>query len=329
MEIAASSGQLAGSSAEVAGAAAERAGISPALIKSLSKRSTWRALAAVALQWAIIVGCAVLAQRSGSYLAAFLAIVVIATRQHALLVLMHDAAHYSLSNSKGLNDFVARLFLAFPFSVSMKRYRVNHLAHHQHVNEAVDPDLEDNIAPQTVPELAKLVISDLFFLAVPKALRRSRKFGVLGIFRESGEGWWTERTTYLVFALAVAVAAAYFDLWGMLFFYWLVPMFSFLQVILRLRGYSEHAGRMTEQTEVGKSRTIDVGPVERFLFAPYNVNRHLEHHLYPSIPFFNLERAHVELTTRPGVFDTFKPSEGYFGAAVSPRTVFGELYRHA
>ena len=32
-----------------------------------------------------------------------------------------------------------------------------------------------------------------------------------------------------------------------------------------------------------------------WLFFPHHVNFHIEHHMYPSIPFYNLPRAHAEM----------------------------------
>ena len=40
------------------------------------------------------------------------------------------------------------------------------------------------------------------------------------------------------------------------------------------------------------SRSVVVHPVERFLFAPHHVSYHLEHHLYPGVPFYHLPRLH-------------------------------------
>ncbi|MDE2362418.1 MAG: fatty acid desaturase family protein [Hyphomicrobiales bacterium] len=284
-------------------------------------------MAFIAAQWAAIGACAALGVWSGSWLVTALCVVVIATRQHALLVMLHDAAHYSLSANRKLNDLVGALFCAFPFSVSMRRYRANHLAHHRYANTQADPDLPDNTAPASLGGLAKTLAADLCFLSIPNYLRRTGKFGVLGIFREKGAGWWTERAEFLSFLLVAVSLVAWFDLWKPVVLYWIVPLFSVLQVILRARGYSEHAGRMDEQDEILQSRTIDAGALERFLLAPGNVNRHLEHHLYPSIPFFNLEKVHDLMVAQPQLKARLVPSQGYVGASAAPRSAFGEIYR--
>lgn len=298
------------------------------VLKALARKSLPRSLTYILLQWGAIASAALLAESVNSYVVLIACLIFIATRQHALLVMLHDAAHYSLSENKRLNDFIGAIFCAFPFSVSMRRYRANHLAHHKFVNSEADPDLEDNIAPDTLRELIKILASDLFFMSIPNYIRRSNKFGVLGIFREQGPGWWTERATFLSFLLLLSALIAWFGLWKVVLLYWIVPLFSVLQVILRARGYSEHAGRIHEGDELRKSRTVDAGLIERFLLAPGNVNRHLEHHLYPYVPFFNLEKLHAALSARRKVDPSAAPSAGYVGLRARGQSVFGELYRH-
>ena len=45
-------------------------------------------------------------------------------------------------------------------------------------------------------------------------------------------------------------------------------------------------------SNLSEAPTINAGELERFFFAPFNTNRHLEHHLFPTIPYYNLEVAH-------------------------------------
>ena len=49
------------------------------------------------MNWGLIIGMAALAIWTGHWPAYVLAIVVIATRQHALGILMHDGTHYRCS----------------------------------------------------------------------------------------------------------------------------------------------------------------------------------------------------------------------------------------
>ena len=68
------------------------------------------------------------------------AMVVIASRQQALFVLAHEAAHYRMFNTRWLNDLIGRA-CGVGVGVSMCTYRVVHRLHHNHLYEAQDPDI--------------------------------------------------------------------------------------------------------------------------------------------------------------------------------------------
>src|ERR1700734_139800 len=80
-------------------------------VRELSRVSEWQSISAILRQWLIIIGSIVsfkiLAPHLG-YGAApgyLLAITIIATRQHSLLGIMHDATHYRISKNRLWNDF--------------------------------------------------------------------------------------------------------------------------------------------------------------------------------------------------------------------------------
>ena len=77
--------------------------------------------------------------------------------------------------------------------------------------------------------------------------------------------------------------------------YWLVPYCTLTQVFFRIRGAIEHGNVPDPENPYQQTRTYFIPPVLGFFFAPKYVNYHLEHHLYPSIPFYNLPRMHAAL----------------------------------
>ena len=90
-----------------------RRDLSPA-VQGLTQLSNARFLADVAMNWGLIIGMAALAIWTGHWPAYVLAIVVIATRQHALGILMHDGTHYRCLTSRSLNDAVSDILCALP-----------------------------------------------------------------------------------------------------------------------------------------------------------------------------------------------------------------------
>ena len=72
-----------------------------------------------------------------------LAIVLVGAGQHQLVGLAHEASHHILLRHRTLNDLVSDWLCMFPVFSSTHHYRLQHLAHHQFVN---DPDLDPDVA---------------------------------------------------------------------------------------------------------------------------------------------------------------------------------------
>src|SRR5947209_588665 len=71
-----------------------------------------------------------------------LAVVLVGAGQHQLAALAHEASHHTLLRHRYLNDLVADWFCMFPLFSTTHHYRLQHLAHHQFVNDPVrDPDV--------------------------------------------------------------------------------------------------------------------------------------------------------------------------------------------
>jgi fatty acid desaturase len=74
---------------------------------------------------------------------ALVAIVLVGAGQHQLTGLAHEGAHYILFRNRYLNDWVSDLLCMFPIFASLYHYRLQHLAHHQFVN---DPERDPDVA---------------------------------------------------------------------------------------------------------------------------------------------------------------------------------------
>lgn len=71
-----------------------------------------------------------------------LAIFAIGACQHRLTTLAHEASHYMLFRNRKLNELASDWLCMFPMWSTTHTYRLQHLAHHQHVNHPeLDPDI--------------------------------------------------------------------------------------------------------------------------------------------------------------------------------------------
>ena len=234
------------------------------------------------------------------------AIILIASRQQACFVLLHEAAHYRLYESKWLNDLVGRA-LGTITGISMCAYRIIHRLHHNNLYSTVDPDMALVAGyPRGRRYLARKLLKDFTGLTAPKTY--SYFFGAptsndesdahrplddtSPALREAAERdrWVIAgfQTTALVVAIATGYGLEYFVLW-------ILPAVTVLQALLRWRAICEHGAVADKSSPLTAART-NLSPVWlRWFMFPHNVFYHVEHHLYPAIPQYNLARCHQVL----------------------------------
>lgn len=122
--------------------------VSPDVIKELSTLQTWKSIVGVLTEW-VIIGSVITASWYlwSVHIAAgiagyFAAIVLIGSRQHALAIIMHEGAHYRISNNRFWNELIGQLGAAWPLTIDMRYYRELHFSHHRAPNTDDDPDWE-------------------------------------------------------------------------------------------------------------------------------------------------------------------------------------------
>lgn len=236
------------------------------------------------------------------------AIVVVAAIQHGLAILSHQAAHYRLYESRWLNDFVGKL-CAIPLGLSLITYRVMHRTHHNHLYTSIDPDLA-LIAdyPRGKAYLLGKLAKDLLGLTVLKSYgyffgKPVQKKGVRFAVEKPHDDTSStlrqraKRDRILVVCLHIAFLwlAVVLGFWKWYLLLWVLPLLTVLQAMLRLRAVLEH-GAVESTTDVLRAARTTVAPVYvRFFLYPHYMNFHIEHHLYPSVPHYNLPACHAAL----------------------------------
>lgn len=280
---------------------------------------------AILTQWAAIGLAAAVAIWCGQWWSYLPAIVVIATRQHALLVLMHDGAHRLLARRRFVNDLASDLFLAFPLFVSTTLYRNHHFLHHRFLNSDADPDVADSRESHTRVGWLLVFLADIGGRGFMKVLRSGSDFSMLSFLtggdreRRLVPAW--QFVSFAAFWIAVAVSLTLLDGWIQFLLLWVLPMFTVLSLILHVRAVAEHAGCDSVPT-IGGTRTVIPGVLERLLFAPVNVNYHLAHHLFPGVPGTKLGQLHARLCEDDRFGREAHVTRGYF---LGKRSVLAEI----
>ena len=234
-----------------------------------------------------------------------LCVLVMLSRQHALGVILHDASHGRLYADRRANDIVCNWTCAFPLFLSVGAYRLGHLPHHLFTNTANDPHWrrlradEGLVFPMPKRRLLRLLAGDLVGfvprgLALARALCGPERAKVMRLLVASR----SDRVQLSAFWLIVAAALAGAGAGGWFVLLWLLPRFVLLAPVDRLRLIAEH-DLESRADEFGRTRTVRGTWLERALFAPLNINFHVEHHLFPGVPLYRLPTLHRLLAQQP------------------------------
>ncbi|MGI9603768.1 MAG: fatty acid desaturase family protein [Acidimicrobiales bacterium] len=284
-------------------------------VAELSRVRPGRALGRIAVEWLLIATAIVVTIRVSWWLYP-LAVVVIGSRIHSLLILMHEGAHRRLIGHQVANDTISELFLAFPVFVTLRGYRVTHFAHHRHINEPADPDLafkanraDEWMFPKTTGGLVRLLLPELL------GVRAHRLVMEMVDVADGDESTRPPRWFVAGRVVFYAVGAAVLTMlgwWVGFVLFWMVPVLTWLAFTLRLRSVQEHFGlELAGPLTMSRSTTPTV--FDRIFLAPANVSYHLDHHLYPSVPYYRVPELHRRLMGVPGFAEHAHLTEGFVG----------------
>jgi fatty acid desaturase len=208
---------------------------------------------------------------------------------------------------------MSEVVLAWPHLVTARQYRKNHFAHHKYLNTAQDPDLKRRagdpvwVFPQTVPNLARTLFRDATGLNAPAMLKLAASVASAD---SVPTGFLVSR--YGFYASALGIIAYAGGLKGFAL-YWVIPMFTWLVMIMRIRSIAEHHAIDEPGSAYPRTRTTEPTWLERIFLAPKNVNYHIEHHFFPSVPFYRLPELHTILMSKPGYRESAHVTSTYWG----------------
>jgi len=295
-------------------------------IHVLLARSNFKAFVELFKVWIWIVAAFVIVAIWTNVFTVLLALVIIGSKQLGCAIIMHDSSHYSLFKSRRMNDFFGNWLGAYPLIHNVRQYRPYHLQHHLATGTPDDPDI--NLAkgyPTTKASMARKFGRDLSGITGIKGhigtiamhlgiLKYNLGNYVEKIVKEErgyllGNAWHNLRGPILSHLIMFGICWAFGR--PLLYLLWPAALLTTNMFILRIRSMAEHSMVSDTMDPLQNTRTISANPIEKLLFAPLDVNYHLEHHLLFTVPCYNLKAMHEILMER-GLYEKANYSSGYW-----------------
>lgn len=296
---------------------------------AFNQKSNWLGAWSVFKSWALIVfafGLSIVFPNPVSYI---ITTILLAGAHVGLAILMHDASHRALFANSRLNDWIGEWLCAKPIFQSLEGYRSYHMAHHRLAGTTEDPDL---VMTQNYPisraSFRRKILRDISGMSGIKTY-----VGLAFMHAEqlkymlNGQVIRNENAPHGVIAISQVVIKNLYAfvmsnlvilavLWLLhapwLYLLWIIAQMSPFQVFLRVRQIADHAvvPDSLSKNPLLHARSTTASWWEKMLFAPHHEHYHLEHHLVPTAPSWNLPKLH-ELLVNANALPEGSQSQGY------------------
>lgn len=204
----------------------------------------------------------------------------------SVVTFMHDATHNTLFKRRWLG-WAFGIIAMLPLFASFVAFKEDHIEHHRHTRSPRDPD--------AFPMGQRRLVDFLLFYGymVAGALLSFLHFNLIYPLQRFGVREWSihlgeTALKVLLYWQLIAWAQANGVL-GKTLELWLIPIFIF-SLLNSMRFIAEHYGTPWDQGQMLGTRTVISNPVNAFCWN--NINLHIGHHLYPGVPWYNLQELH-------------------------------------
>ena len=276
----------------------------PGRVRELSRCRPRQVVRDTAVQWAIILAAFGTAALIHTWWGDVLAAAIVGNRYYSLWIIAHDGLHRRLFDKPATNDLFCDAFALAPIGAITRINNRNHLRHHKYLGSEEDPDRHKHgcFNKATRPALIAYVTAvSSIALSVRHVLSRATPRGDLVEAPELRPSYEARDLALLLGWQAVLLASLWllFGWWAYVLMWWL-PVFVFVFLADNLRTFVEHSQPAADAVADDRRLvTNNPGWIERQLLSPMNMNYHAAHHLWPSIPYYNLPQADAEMRQSP------------------------------
>ena len=196
--------------------------------------------------------------------------------------------------------------------LTVEGYAQVHLAHHRDYFNASDPDFQRKSGDEwSIPirpiDLAKLFLMDLLGINTLKLIRGKKPIAENTAFaRRHRVPRWL-RPAYFV---SIAVLLTLSGTWMLFLVYWLLPIVTITQVMVRWGALCEHKYNLLGASVVDSTPLIILSWWERLLLPNLNFAMHPYHHFFPGVSFSRLPTLHA-IFEQEGLVEPRQVFHGY------------------
>ena len=279
-------------------------------VRELSQLQPARAVKDTLFSWAIIVAVWLLVAFYPTWWMVLLAIPLIGSRFYALFIIGHDGLHRRLFNKIEHNDLFNDIFIMAPIGAITRINNLNHLKHHFHLATEEDPDrpkhacfnkTDHNELFIYLSGVIRVFLSLYHVYIKPLISNQSTGLTKQNINRSKrGTYRWQDILLLVIWQGGLFFGLTFAIGWWAYPMLWLLPVYVYTFLADNLRSFLEHSQpEADDKADRHRLITHISNPIERTFLAPMNMNFHTVHHLWPSIPYYNLPIADAEIRNSP------------------------------
>ncbi len=247
----------------------------------------WQPNLKIPLFYGIWIGLGVIAWNSPYWVVTWFCYLAMGYMQMGIMTFMHDCTHGVLFKRKWKN-WMFGVFAIIPMLISFVSFKEDHLLHHRHNRSPKDPDsftmgqrkFGDYLLFYAYALFGVFLTAIQFIFIFPMKKFRGTKALI----------HWSEIALHVIVAVAIfnwasnqGIASEVFALW-----FWPLIFFGFFNSI---RFVAEHYGTPWNSGQLIGTRTIISNQVNSWFWN--NINYHIGHHVYPAVPWYNLQKLHA------------------------------------
>lgn len=214
----------------------------------------------------------------------------------------HEASHNLLFPNKKINDNFYNFFLGFFSLQDVDTYRLSHRYHHSDLHTSNDPDLKMYTEHRKYRNFFYCILKDLSGITAINRYKQIKNIKKLSNNHTKNKKIFFFKVVYqlLLILFLILFTNTHF---GILIYaiVQVFPLLSIFPILVRIRTIVQHFDEELEKSNDNQnlwiSRSTRSNMIEHLVFGA-RMDFHFEHHLFPRIPYYNINILNLKLISK-------------------------------